>query len=148
MRIVFDASAKLREGAILNDKHRYSSHNRKPVFLPQLISILLRWHTFPTVTVADVEKAFLQVSLNKATEMLRAFCGWGFTVTSCRKQRGDLSIDSSSFWRHFESIPFSCDNETSFKTAEYCSVCPHFGKSVGGQHDSISRRYGRCGTEI
>uniref|UniRef100_A0A9J2PQR3 Reverse transcriptase domain-containing protein n=1 Tax=Ascaris lumbricoides TaxID=6252 RepID=A0A9J2PQR3_ASCLU len=58
IRIVFDASAKLRGTASLNE-HLF----RGPIILPDLVGLLLRWRTHLISITADLEKAFLQLNL-------------------------------------------------------------------------------------
>ncbi|MCP3665560.1 MAG: DUF1759 domain-containing protein [Gammaproteobacteria bacterium] len=59
VRIVFDASAKVRRNALsLNE-----CLLRGPIMLPQLCGILLRFRMKPIAILADIEKAFLQVGL-------------------------------------------------------------------------------------
>ena len=60
VRIVYDASAKTQANApSLND-----CLHQGPVQLPTLCGILLRFRMSPIVMTADVEKAFLQVSIS------------------------------------------------------------------------------------
>ena len=60
VRVVYDASAKVRRGAnSLND-----CLNREPVLLPDLVGMLLRFRVHEVVMAADVEKAFLQISIS------------------------------------------------------------------------------------
>ena len=58
LRVVYDASARSKNGIILNE-----AHYQGPIILPQLVGILLRARGYPIVAVGDVEKAFLQISL-------------------------------------------------------------------------------------
>uniref|UniRef100_A0A1I7VWU5 Reverse transcriptase domain-containing protein n=1 Tax=Loa loa TaxID=7209 RepID=A0A1I7VWU5_LOALO len=60
LRVVFDASAKTNEGPSLNE-----CLYKGPVMLPLLIGILLRARQGRYLVIADVEKAFLQVSLKQ-----------------------------------------------------------------------------------
>ncbi|VDM50617.1 unnamed protein product [Toxocara canis] len=63
LRIVFDASAKLRGRASLNEQLF-----REPVILPDLLGILLRWRTRIVSVTADLEKAFLQLGFEQKIE--------------------------------------------------------------------------------
>ncbi|MFH4984824.1 hypothetical protein AB6A40_011533, partial [Gnathostoma spinigerum] len=61
IRIVNDASAK-------TGKTEHSLNEcllRGPVILPNICGMLLRFHIYPIVLVADIEKAFLQVDLRE-----------------------------------------------------------------------------------
>ncbi|CAD5213861.1 unnamed protein product [Bursaphelenchus okinawaensis] len=60
VRIVFDASCPTSNGKSLND-HLF----RGPVMLPDLLGMLLRFRATPIPLLADVEKAFLQLTLDK-----------------------------------------------------------------------------------
>uniref|UniRef100_A0A7I5E549 CCHC-type domain-containing protein n=1 Tax=Haemonchus contortus TaxID=6289 RepID=A0A7I5E549_HAECO len=59
LRIVFDASAHLKNCPSLNDVL-----NQGPVILPKSCDILLRFRIGDTAIISDVEKAFLQVRLH------------------------------------------------------------------------------------
>ena len=59
VRMVFDASAK-NKGPSLND-----CLDAGPSLSPSLFGVLLRFRSFNTAIVADIEKAFLQIALNK-----------------------------------------------------------------------------------
>lgn len=62
LRIVYDASARATSRSIsLND-----ALYRGPVILPSLVGLLLRFRFPPIVITADIEKAFLQISLAEA----------------------------------------------------------------------------------
>lgn len=60
IRPVFDASASCEKGHALND-HLY----RGPIFLPEMLGILLRFRNNSIVLLADIEKAFLQIAINE-----------------------------------------------------------------------------------
>lgn len=60
MRVVFDASSSLAGRLSLNDVLESG-----PNLNPELIDLLLRFRTHNIAAVADIEKAFLQVSLTK-----------------------------------------------------------------------------------
>ena len=60
VRIVYDASAKVKRGAnSLND-----CLHRGPVLLPNLIGMLVRFRVHRVVLGADIEKAFLQIGIS------------------------------------------------------------------------------------
>ena len=61
LRIVYDASAKIRKG----EKSLNECLHRGPVLLPDLCGILLRFRIQPIVILADIEKAFLQVGIQE-----------------------------------------------------------------------------------
>jgi len=58
VRPVFDASAKGPNGLSLND-----CMETGPNLLPNLVEILLRYRRWPVALVADIQKAFLQISV-------------------------------------------------------------------------------------
>lgn len=59
LRIVYDASAKLGQ----SDRSLNEAILRRPVLLPDLVGILLRFRAMKTAITADVEKAFHMVGL-------------------------------------------------------------------------------------
>ena len=59
VRVVYDASAKTRQSNQSLNECLY----RGPVILPSLFGLLLRFHLSPTGITSDVEKAFLNISL-------------------------------------------------------------------------------------
>ena len=70
LRIVFDASAKVKGELSLNDVL-----HKGPCLTPVLFDMLLRFRTYPVGLIADIEKAYLQISV---TERHRDFlrCLW------------------------------------------------------------------------
>ncbi|CAD5207734.1 unnamed protein product [Bursaphelenchus xylophilus] len=60
LRVVYDASCKTPNGKSLND-HMF----RGPVLLPELVGMLLRFRVTKIPLLSDVEKAFLQLSLDE-----------------------------------------------------------------------------------
>eukprot|EP00112_Aurelia_sp_Birch-Aquarium-sp1_P000095 Seg1007.4 transcript_id=Seg1007.4/GoldUCD/mRNA.D3Y31 product="hypothetical protein" protein_id=Seg1007.4/GoldUCD/D3Y31 len=61
LRIVYDASAKQRK----YDKSLNDCLHIGPPLQPMLYDILLRFRMFPVAILGDVEKAFLQIEVNK-----------------------------------------------------------------------------------
>ncbi|VDM14958.1 unnamed protein product [Wuchereria bancrofti] len=59
LRVVFDASAKLQGQSSLNEYIL-----RGPVILPQLLGVVMRWRLPPIAIIADIEKAFHQLTLH------------------------------------------------------------------------------------
>lgn len=69
VRIVFDASAK-SEGPSLNE-----CLHKGPQLTPLIFDIFLRFRTFLVAMTADIEKAFLQVSVEEHDRNLLSFYG-------------------------------------------------------------------------
>ncbi|KAL6722921.1 hypothetical protein Aduo_017989 [Ancylostoma duodenale] len=61
LRVVFDASSHYRNAPSLND-----CLHSGPAILPDLVGILLRCRLTPLLLVSDVEKAFLQIRLQRS----------------------------------------------------------------------------------
>ncbi|KAL6727694.1 hypothetical protein Aduo_009548 [Ancylostoma duodenale] len=61
LRVVFDASSHYRNSPSLND-----CLHSGPAILPDLVGILLRSRLTPLLLVSDVEKAFLQIRLQRS----------------------------------------------------------------------------------
>lgn len=68
VRPVFDASAKGPNGLSLND-----CLETGPNLIPQLVEILIRFRRWPVAVVADVKKAFLQISVRPADRDVHRF---------------------------------------------------------------------------
>lgn len=66
LRIVYDASAKIKNSKSLND-----CLNPGPLLLTNLTGVLLRFRLHTTVILCDIEKAFLQVAIDEED---RDFC--------------------------------------------------------------------------
>lgn len=60
IRVVYDASAKTKTGRSLNDLL-----HRGPVLLEGLVGLIINFRIHPIALTADIEKAFLQISLNE-----------------------------------------------------------------------------------
>lgn len=60
LRVVFDASAKGKNGASLNE-----ALYQGPLLLPNLVGVLLRARQYRHLLIADIEKAFLQIGLHQ-----------------------------------------------------------------------------------
>ena len=61
VRIVYDASVKVRKGA----KSLNECLHRGPISLPDMCGILSRFHTYFIVVLADIEKTFLQIGIQE-----------------------------------------------------------------------------------
>ena len=62
--IVYDASAKSNKEALSSNGSLY----QRPVMLPELCGILIRFRIYPYGVIADSEKAFLQIKLHERIE--------------------------------------------------------------------------------
>ena len=102
LHMVYDASAK-SGGPSLND-----CLHTGPKFNQYVFDILLRFRSYQVALTADIEKAFLMISIDKRDrDALRFFCGLmifkeGFS--SCY-----LQIGQSSIWSLLQSIFIECD---------------------------------------
>ena len=69
LRIVYDASAEAKKTNLSLNKSLYQG----PVILEDLCSLLLRFRTYDTAIVADIEKAFLQINLQEQDQDVTRF---------------------------------------------------------------------------
>ncbi len=79
IRIVFDASAKSSSGHSLNDMIY-----KGPSLQESIIKLILNFHLYPVALSADIEKAFLQVSLNDVDRDCVRFL-WVKDWKTCRR---------------------------------------------------------------
>ena len=87
VRIVYDASAKASKGVkCLNDYL-----HRGPITLPDLCGVLLRLRTYHIVILADVEKAFLQIGIQKKDRDVTRFL-WFHDPSRPEQVEGNLDI--------------------------------------------------------
>jgi len=68
VRPVFDASAKGRNGVSLND-----CMETGPNLIPSLVDILVRFRRWPIALAADIQKAFLQISVKEEDRDVHRF---------------------------------------------------------------------------
>ena len=98
LRIVYDASIKAKRG----DKSLNECLYRGPVLLPDLCEILLRFRIHPTVLLADIEKASLQVGIQESDQDVTHFL-WFKDLTNLHVT--DRNLDVYRFcWVPFEII--------------------------------------------
>ena len=95
LRIVYDASIKAKKG----DKSLNECLHRGPVLLPDLCGILLRFRIQLIAIFADIEKAFLQVGIQKADRDVMRFL-WFKDLTNL-----DVSDENLDTYR-FCQVPF------------------------------------------
>ena len=87
VRIIYDASAKASKGVkCLND-----CLYRGPITLPDLCGVLLRLRTYHIVILADVEKAFLQIGIQKKDRDVTRFL-WFHDPSQPEQVEGNLDV--------------------------------------------------------
>ena len=87
VRIVYDASAKAdKDVKCLND-----CLYRGPITLPDLCGVLLRLRTYVIVVLADVEKAFLQIGIQKQDRDVTRFL-WFCDPNQPEQVEGNLDV--------------------------------------------------------
>ena len=100
LRIVFDASSRAtKESASLNDC-QYSG----PALTPTVFKILLRFRDRKIALVWDIEKAFLNISVQEHDRDVLRFL-W---IDSFEKDDPKFLILSRCVWCQFKSIPVKC----------------------------------------
>ena len=87
LRVVYDASLKAKKG----DNSLNDCLYRGPVLLPDLCGILLRFRQYPIVTLADIEKAFLQVGIQEKDRDVTRFL-WFRDLNNVENIQGNLEI--------------------------------------------------------
>ncbi|MCP4060139.1 MAG: hypothetical protein GY738_23185 [Pseudoalteromonas sp.] len=95
VRLVYDASAKLRPHLHSLNETLY----RGPITLPDLAGLLLRFRLCPVAIVADVEKAFHQLSLQVTDRDVTRFFWYRDT------SKLDASFGNVAIYR-FKRVPF------------------------------------------
>ncbi|XP_049864868.1 uncharacterized protein LOC126366028 [Pectinophora gossypiella] len=93
VRIVYDASAKLKQGVSLNECLRAG-----PVLLEDLTGLLIRFRSHKTAITADVEKAFLQIGLQDDSKDVTRFL-WLKDITKA-------ATDDNIIHLRFCRVPF------------------------------------------
>ena len=68
VRIVYDGSAKTSGKSSLNDCLQVG-----PNLIPQLFDVLVKFRSNPIALTADIEKAFLMISMNESSKDLLRF---------------------------------------------------------------------------
>ncbi|KAL6722450.1 hypothetical protein Aduo_017575 [Ancylostoma duodenale] len=120
IRIVFDASAHLAGKPSLNDVLYH-----RPLILPKLQGMMLRFRTGKIAIISDVEKAFLQVRLHKADRGATR-CIWlkdvnkppeGDNLVTYRFTRVTFGLNASPFLLS-ATIRFHLESEQDTKLAE------------------------------
>ena len=94
LRVVYDASAKTKKG----NKSLNECLHRGPIILEDLCSLLLWFRTKKIGIIADIEKAFLQVSIQEKDRDVTRFL-W---IKDIRKKERNENIETYRFTR----IPF------------------------------------------
>ena len=81
VQVVYNASARSGAGTSLNDALLVG-----PKFNQRILDILLRFRSFQTALVADIEKAFLMVGVDKGDQDVLRFL-WGLKTGSRNPRR-------------------------------------------------------------
>lgn len=68
LRIVYDASAKTKNGCSLNE-----CLYRGPILPEELVKLLIKFRSYKFGVIADVEKAFLQIELQEEDRNVTRF---------------------------------------------------------------------------
>ena len=116
LRIVFDASSRAtKESASLNDC-QYSG----PALTPTVFKILLRFRDRKIALVWDIEKAFLNISVQEHDRDVLRFL-W---IDSFEKDDPKFLILSRCVWCQFKSIPVKCYPATPHQSVQFgCRIC-------------------------
>lgn len=99
-RMVFDPSARTREGLSLNQQLLTG-----PNLLPKLAGVLLRIRTYSLLLICDIEKAFLQIALREADRDATRFL-WVFDINKPPKGNNLRILRFSRVPFGFVSSPF------------------------------------------
>ncbi|KAI5751730.1 hypothetical protein M8J77_010350 [Diaphorina citri] len=97
IRVVFCANTKLNKASRSLNDYLHTG----PTMLEDLISLLIRFRTYPYVLVADIEKAFLQVCLNEKDKDVTRFI-WDVSklrIPRCvqRRRAGNGNVEIHAF---------------------------------------------------
>ena len=96
LRIVFDASAKYKGTSSLNE-----GLYKGPCLNADLYSLLLKFRIYPIAITADIEKAYLQISINKEHRDFLRFLWYSNLseeiISKCRFTRVIFGVTSSQF---------------------------------------------------
>ena len=114
LRIVFDASAKIRNEPFLNDI-LYSG----PCLLPYLYDILLRFRTDKTELVGDIKQAFLQVKIAEEQRDFVRFL-WFKDINETPRKITSLRFTLVVFG--LTSSPFLLNGTIKFHVSKYLLV--------------------------
>ena len=87
VRIVYDASAKVRK----YEKGLNECIFRGPINLPDMCGILLKFHIYIIVVLADIEKAFLQIGIQDYERDVTRFL-WFNNPNEPEKVEGNLTV--------------------------------------------------------
>lgn len=93
LRIVYDASAKIKDKKSLNE-HLYCG----PILLEDLTELIIKFRCYPIGLTADVEKAFLQVGLQEPDRDVTRFL-W-------LKNLNEPATESNLLHLRFTRVPF------------------------------------------
>ncbi|KAH7701169.1 Pao retrotransposon peptidase family protein, partial [Aphelenchoides avenae] len=124
VRIVYDASAKGGPGTKSLNQCLY----RGPVFLPDLAGMLLRFRIGKIVIAADIEKAFLQISLRESDRDVTRFL-W------LKDPSKGISDDNVVVYR-FARIPFGVISSPFILAA---TIREHLKKEVSSLSEEIKQ---------
>ena len=116
VRIVYDASVKTGKGVKSINDCLY----RGPINLPDMCGMLLRFHTYYIAILADIEKACLQIGIQKHKRDMIHFLWY---KDSSHPERVERNLSTFRFcWVPFGVIcsPFAGSN---IKGQLQCKIC-------------------------
>lgn len=107
LRVVFDARAKVKPSCPSLNDCTYTG----PPLTPGITDILMRFRAHKVGLVVNIEKAFLNIAVDKQQRDLMRFL-WIDDVTKDDQKCRDLSLLLSHLWYELFSVPAQRDTTT------------------------------------